>query len=278
MNLFTLSNETEKCKDNLDAILSLYSRAAVAFSGGVDSTLLLEAVSRIKNLEFIAVIVRSQLNPQSETDSAVAFLKRRNINYILIETDILSEKQVYLNHTDRCYYCKKFIFSAIREAAEDKGFEVILDGSHSEDLDDYRPGLRALKELGIKSPLKEARFRKTNIRELANYYGLPNWNLEASPCLATRIPYGTPLNKNDLRRIEEGEIILKNCGFPLSRLRIHGNIARIEVPEEKISRLTEPDLRKKIIVSLKSLGFDYVTLDLAGYTTGSMNINIKKDY
>jgi len=273
MNLFNLSAETEKCRERLESILSRYARVAVAFSGGVDSTLLLEAVSRYKTIEFIAVIVKTQLNPRSETEAAVEFLKAGNFNYILIESDILSEKKVSLNPHDRCYHCKKLIFNKIIKAAESKGFHIILDGTHSEDLHDYRPGLLALSELGIISPLKEAGFRKENIRELAKYFGLSNWSVEASPCIATRIPFGTEITEYDLRRIEKGEACLKENGFTFTRLRIHGNIVRIEIHPDQFIKFSDITLRKQITEYIRSLGFDFITLDLEGYRTGSMNLN-----
>lgn len=272
MNLFTLSDETEKCMESLNSILSVYSKAAIAFSGGIDSTLLLEAAYRMKSLEIFAVTVKSPLTPRKETDAAMEFLKLRNINFILIEADILSEKKISSNLPDRCYHCKKYIFTAIIKTAEERGFPVILDGTHSEDLEDYRPGLKALSELGIISPLKEAGFRKENIRELARYHDLSNWNIEASPCLATRIPSGTEIIETDLRRIEKGEAFLKETGFTSVRLRIHGNIARIEIPASQFDALTNSVLRKRITDYIKSLGFDYVALDLDGYRTGSMNL------
>ncbi len=272
MNLFQLSDETEKCSERLKAILPDCSRVAVAFSGGVDSTLLLEAAYRKKNPEILAVIVKTQLNPQSETDTAIEYLRLRNISYILIETDILSQKKISSNSHDRCYHCKKFIFTLIRKAADGKGFTVILDGTHSEDLDDYRPGLQALAELGILSPLKEAGFRKTNIRELARYYGLNNWSLDASPCLATRIPFGTAIKEEDLRKIEKGESFIRGKGFPVVRLRTHGNVARIEIPADTFNMLADITLRRQITDYIKSLGFDYAAIDLEGYRTGSMNL------
>jgi uncharacterized protein len=272
MNLFKLSDETEKCRERLEAILSHCSRVAIAFSGGVDSTLLLEAAYRNKNPEILAVIVKSQLNPQSETDAAVEFLSLRNISYILIETDILAQKKISSNPHDRCYHCKKYIFTLIRKAAEEKGFTLILDGTHSEDLDDYRPGLKALAELKILSPLKEAGFKKANIRELARYYDLKNWSLDASPCLATRIPFGTAIKKEDLIKIEKGESFIRENGFPVVRLRIHCNVARIEIPADKFNMLTDAALRRQITDYIKSLGFDFAAIDLEGYRTGSMNL------
>lgn len=273
MSFFKLSDETEKCSENLDSILSEYSSAVIAFSGGVDSTLLLETAYRKKNLKIMAVTVKTDLNTREETATAVEFLTLRNIKHILLEPDIFTEKKIISNPPDRCYHCKKFIFTAIRNTAAGNGFTVILDGSHSEDLDDYRPGLKALAELGITSPLKEAGFRKDNVRELAAFYGLNNWNSEASPCLATRIPFGNEINKPDLIRIEAGESFLRKNGFNPVRLRIHGNTARIEIHPDKFSRISDTSLRSAITDYIKSLGFNYVTLDIEGYRTGSMNIH-----
>lgn len=273
MNIFTLSEETEKCRERLENILSGYESAAVAFSGGIDSTLLLEAALRNEYSRAVAVIVRSALNPQNEIISAVEFLEKRNIDYMLIEADILSEESIASNPPDRCYHCKKFIFTRIMEAANQKGISVVLDGTHSEDLGDYRPGLKALSELRITSPLKEAGFKKGNIRELARYYGLSNWNSEASPCLATRIPCGTAILESDLRRVEKGEAFLKGLGLSPVRLRLHGNVARIETAADKIGEFSDRILCEKITGYIKSLGFDFAVLDLEGYRTGSMNLN-----
>ncbi len=272
MNSFTLSDETAACRARLEHLLSGYGSGAIAFSGGVDSTLLLEASSRIAGSAFIPVIVRSGLNPEPETASAIEFLKSRVTEFILIEADVLSEPEITANDHERCYHCKKFIFKTIISAASEKGLSHVFDGTHSEDLNDYRPGLRALSELGIISPLKEAGFRKANIRELARYYGLKNWNASASPCLATRIPFGTKLSAEDILRIEKGEEYLKNIGFPDVRLRVHGNIARIELPRELIDKFIESSLRSDVAQYIRSLAFDFVTLDLNGYRTGSMNI------
>lgn len=274
MNLYTLSEETKKCRERLEDILSGYSRAAIAFSGGIDSTLLLEAARRNKNSETLAIIAKSVLTPESEIISAVDFLESRDINYISVEVDILHEHDIVSNPPDRCYHCKKFIFSKIRGAAALRGITAVFDGTHSEDLADYRPGLKALSELGITSPLQEAGFKKENIRELARYYRLKNWNAEASPCLATRIPCGTAITESDLIKIEKGEAFLRGIGFSPVRLRVHGNVARIEIPAGKISEFNDSILCAKITGYIKSLGFDFVALDLDGYRTGSMNLNM----
>lgn len=272
MNLIKLSDETDKCRERLEAGLSDYSRVAIAFSGGIDSTLLLEAAFRNKSIVTLAVLVKTTLNPQSEIESAIEFLKYRNIDYSIIEKDILSEMNISTNPPDRCYHCKKYIFTGIIKAAKEKDFTVLLDGTHTEDFDDYRPGLKALNELGIISPLKDSGFNKSNIRELARYYSLDNWNIEASPCLATRIPFGTEIREQDLRRIEKGESFLKEIGFTHVRLRLHETVARLEIPVEQIIRFNDKALRIRITEYIKSLGFDFITLDLEGYRTGSMNL------
>ncbi|HOP63207.1 MAG TPA: ATP-dependent sacrificial sulfur transferase LarE [Spirochaetota bacterium] len=277
MNTFTLSEDTEKCRKRLDSILSGYDRVAIAYSGGLDSTLLLESASRIKDADFTAIMVRNSFMTEDEINTSIQFLYSRNIENVIINADLLSEKKIAENSMERCYYCKKQIFEKIINTAESSGITVILDGTHHDDLNDYRPGLRALSELGIKSPLKESGFNKEAVRELARFYGLSNWESHPSPCLATRIPYGTEIRAEDLHLVEKGEKILKNSGFSMSRLRIHGNIARIEVPEEQLHLLEDIHLRNKIINLIKPLGFDYITIDLEGYRTGSMNININKD-
>ncbi len=277
MNNFTLSEETAGCLERLDKFLSGYGSAAIAFSGGIDSTLLLEAATRIKGSHFFPIIVRSVLNPESEISAAVDFLRNGQYDYVLLEADILDDTAIASNPADRCYHCKKFIFSRIISAAAERGVSTVFDGSHSEDLHDYRPGLKALSDLGVMSPLKEAGFSKSNIRELARFYNLLNWNAEASPCLATRIPYGTAINRDTLLKIEMGEAYLKQAGFTRVRLRAHGDIARIEIPAARIEELASPPLRGKVTEYIKSLGFSFVAIDLDGYRTGSMNIDILRD-
>ncbi len=277
MNIYTLSDKTKNCKKDLAERLSQLGNIAVAFSGGTDSSLLLKAAAGIEKLSVVAITVKSPLISSHEFSSSVKFVTALGIDHIIVNVDILSEKEIVSNPPDRCYYCKKFIFTEIISAAAKRGIAHVLDGTHHDDLNEYRPGLKAISELGVISPLKDAGFRKENIRELARYYGLTTWDADSSPCLATRIPHGTTLKESDLRRIEEGELFLRERGFRLVRLRLHGNLARIEVPQEEIQLLSENNLRREISGYIKSLGFDYVSLDLDGYRTGSMNKNNKGD-
>jgi len=268
----TISSETEKVFNNLRNYLSTLESAAVAWSGGVDSTLLLYIASTTPGLKLIAYTIKNVMITEEEISSAVAIGKQFKINHQIIDIDILSFKKVTENSHERCYHCKTIILNQIISAASDHDIKTVLEGSHSGDDNDYRPGLKAISELGVISPLKKAGFDKNKIYELSDYFDLPTAQKETYPCLATRIPYGTPLTIELLQKAEQAEIILASFGFKNIRARIHGDILRIEIDKKMIPDIISSPLREKVCSALQKSGFTYITLDLQGYRTGSMNL------
>jgi len=271
--LKTLSSKTEKIYANLTSFLSTLDSAAVSYSGGVDSTLLIYAASKIPDLKIAAYTVKNQMFTDNEIASASASARKFNIRHKVIDIDILSFEEVAANSSIRCYHCKKIILTKIIDAAAKDGITTVLEGSHSGDINDYRPGLKAITELGVLSPLKNAGFDKNNIYELSAYLDLPTSGKESYPCLATRIPYGTRLTAELLKKAEIAEKIISSFGFRNIRARIHGDILRIEIDEKMIPAITTSPVREQIYGALRKAGFVYITIDLRGYRTGSMNLN-----
>ncbi|MDP4183003.1 MAG: ATP-dependent sacrificial sulfur transferase LarE [Bacillota bacterium] len=247
---------------------------AVAFSGGVDSTFLTKASFDALKNNLVAIIAYSPLIPKREYEEAIEFLENSGIKYEVVEVNIEDIKSFTDNPLDRCYICKGRIFSRIIEAANMLGIRNIADGSNLDDQQDYRPGSRALKELGVLSPLKELGFTKSNIRSISKEMGLPTWDKPAYACLASRIPYGHEITTEKLEAIDKGEQFLIDLGFKQMRVRHHMDIARIEVPKEEFARFSNEDMCNKIYEKFKELGFLYTALDIAGYRTGSMNEGI----
>jgi len=270
-----LSSETEKRFLNLKNYLSTLKSAAIAYSGGVDSTLLLYTAALNPDLNLVAYTVKNSMVTDDEIRSAVSVTSSTGIEHKILDIDILYHKEVIENSPERCYHCKKIIMNKIISDASLNGIYTILEGSHSGDMNDYRPGLRAINELGVISPLKNAGFDKKSIYELSAYLKLPTSEKESYPCLATRIPYGTPITVELLNKAELAENILASFGFKRIRARLHGDILRIEISEEMIPEIASAEMRKKVFAELQKAGFKYITLDLQGYRTGSMNINIE---
>ena len=243
----------------------------VAFSGGVDSSLLLRVAADVLKDKVLAVVIDSPVFSREEIQAAKKLAKDLKVSLMTIKANTLEVPEVIKNTDRRCYYCKLFLFSRLRKIARQKSLNEILEGSNLDEAGDYRPGRKALEELNIRSPLEEAGFTKIEIRKLAKYLGLPNWNKPSVACLASRVPYGQPLNVDILSKIEKGEKILRQQGFSQVRLRHHGEIARIEIDPGEFSRWLEPVVREKAVASLKKLGYRYVALDLDGYRMGSLN-------
>ncbi|MDR1363617.1 MAG: ATP-dependent sacrificial sulfur transferase LarE [Spirochaetaceae bacterium] len=244
--------------------------AAVAFSGGVDSSFLCLAAVEALGKNAVAVTVVSPMLPQSEIDCAKRVAAFTGIKHILINEEHIDE-EVAANPRDRCYYCKKIEFGRIMEAAREHGAFVVFDGSNMDDLNDYRPGMRALAELKICSPLREAGLNKAEIRELSKRFNLPTWNKPSFACLASRIPYGERIDSKKLSRVEKAEDFLRSEGFVQFRVRSHGDIARIEVARNERNRFFDEDVLDRASKAIKSLGFLYAAFELEGYVMGSLN-------
>jgi len=258
----------EKCFA-LTSILSEAGSAIVAFSGGTDSMFLINEASKIKGLRLLAVTIRTPYMFSNEISEAESFCNERLINHRIIDMEIpLSIKN---NPAERCYLCKTEILRIISNIAVSEGYSNIFDGTNFDDLSDYRPGMRALKEFGIRSPLLEACLNKKEIRKLSRNEGLKTWDKPANACLLTRFPHDTLITIRDLGMAEEAEEFIATTGLKGSRVRVHGDIARIECRNEQFETLMSVQTRELIIRKLKSLGFRYITIDLEGYITGRMN-------
>lgn len=257
--------------DKLKKLLKDMERVAVAFSGGVDSTFLLKVAHEVLGDGVIAITARSLSFPEREFRETVKFTKEHGINHIIIDSNELEKEGVYNNSVDRCYFCKYETFSKMLEAAKLQNIKYLLEGSNVDDLSDYRPGLRAIEELKVSSPLKTAGFKKDDIRKLSKEMNLPTWNKPSFACLASRFPYGEKITSEKLKMVDEAEEYLLNLGFKQVRVRHHGDIARIEVaPNERLKFFNEK-IMEDISSKFSKIGFVYTTLDLKGYRTGSMN-------
>ena len=260
----------------LRASLREIGSAAVAFSSGVDSTFLLKVAHEELGDRAVAVTVRSSTFPKRELDEAAAFCRQEGIQHEIIDFDALSAPAVIANPPDRCYHCKKEVFGLILAFARGAGLAAVLEGSNLDDDGDFRPGRRAIRELGIRSPLHEASLSKAEIRALSREMGLPTWDKPSFACLASRFPYGERLTVTALERVERAERWLREeLGLTQLRVRSHGDLARIEVPPGDIPRLAAR--AAEIAAAFKGLGFAYVTLDLQGYRTGSLNETLERN-
>ena len=256
-------------KDKLEACIRAKGKLAVAFSYGVDSTYLLKAAHDVLGDNVIAVIAKHVAFPEKEYIGAISFCEREGINAVTVEHDMLALPEVRSNPRDRCYHCKKALMSGFLKAAYERGFDTVADGTNADDDFGDRPGMRALAELGIISPLKEAGLTKADIRELSKDLNLPTWDKPSLACLATRIPTGTELSADVMKRIDESELYIRSLGFSQVRVRAEAGTARIEIYPEEFGRIVESDTAKKIDKTLKELGFSHVTLDLKGYGNGN---------
>lgn len=264
-----MATSREEKEKKLAVLLEKCMPLAVAFSGGVDSTYLLHEAVKAGKEKVTALIMKTPSVPERELDEAVAFCKSRGISFFVLPADPFSAAGFRENGRDRCYICKHFLFSALLEKAKEEGIPFVADGTNADDRKEFRPGLRALKELDIRSPLAEAGLTKKEIRELSEKEGLPTWNKPSFSCLATRFPYGEELTVEKLKRTEAAENLLADLGFTQRRVRVHGNLARIEVLPAEIPLLLE---RRDMISSrLEELGFLYTTVDLKGFRSGSMD-------
>jgi uncharacterized protein len=256
----------------LKEIFEGMGKALVAYSGGVDSTLLLRvAKDALGSENVLAVTALSPLYPERELKEAKRLTQVLGVRHLLIESNELEIAGFSSNPPNRCYYCKKKLFEELRNLASKEGFPFVVEGSTLDDEVDYRPGRVAVQELGIRSPLKEAWFRKEDVRELSKTLGLTTWDKPSFACLASRFPYGDEITEERLKMVDEAENILLKLGFKQVRVRHYQNLARIEIYPEEIARLMNGSLREKVVRELRRIGYQYVTLDLQGFRSGSMN-------
>jgi len=259
-------------QEELKKLLASFKKVLIAYSGGVDSTYLLYLAKQALGKESVlAVIARSFTYPKDEVKFAVEQAKKLRVRYQLINTDEFSQIKFLNNDRNRCYYCKKELFTKLKELAQKEKIKYILDGSNFDDLKDYRPGSRARKELGVQSPLQEVRLTKKEIRWLSKRAGLSTWNKPAFACLASRVPYGMKITPEIILRIERAEKFLKNLGFTQVRVRHHDLLARIEIEKAEINKMLSQNTRDQVVKKFEKLGYRFVCLDLKGYRTGSLN-------
>ncbi len=247
----------------------------VAFSGGVDSSLILKIAcqeAKKQNKQVHAVTFETKLHPKADLEIAQKIAKEVSAIHHVVYVNELENETILQNPVDRCYHCKKYLFQELMKYCESKGIKHILDGTNYDDLNQYRPGIGALKELGIISPMVELKITKVEVREMAESLGLSVSKRPSTPCLATRLPYGTKINFQELEKIEAGEIYLKEQGFPVNRIRLHGDIVRIEIPEKDFHKMFT--IYKEVVTELKKIGFTYITLDMEGFRSGSMDIHL----
>lgn len=259
--------------EELEKLLEKMEKVCVAFSAGVDSTFLLAAAKEVLGDNVMAITAVLHSYPKRELKQAVHFLEENQIRYALVEVNELNIPEFTKNPIDRCYYCKKKIFKNILKVAEDNDIKYILDGSNISDTKQYRPGVKALEELEIISPLKEVGLTKDEIRFLSKKMGLKTWDKPAYSCLATRLEHNNDITLDKLNMVEKSENVLFDLGFKTVRVRVHNELARIELGKDEIEKLIDLDVRERVYTSLKDIGFKYVTIDMLGYKTGSMSIS-----
>ena len=258
-------------QEELEKLLKSYKRVAVAFSSGVDSTYLLKMAQKVLGENVIAVTASSCSFPKRELEEAKTFCRENGIRHIVVESEELDIDGFRQNPKNRCYLCKHELFEKILSIAKENGIETVVEASNTDDDGDYRPGLVAVKELGIESPLRHVGLSKKEIREYSKELGLPTWNKQSFACLSSRFVYGETISEEKLAMVDQAEQLLLDMGFHQLRVRIHDKLARIEVHPSEFEKIMQEENRTKIFHELKQYGFTYVTLDLQGYRTGSMN-------
>jgi len=268
----TLSTAVETKYAQLQAALREMGRVVIGFSGGVDSTLLLRvAIDTLGTEQVLAIIGDSESYPTRELAEAKKLAEEMGARYQVVKSKELEDERYAANPSNRCYYCKSDLFSRLVAIGKEQGFTAVLDGNNADDVGDWRPGQKAARELGVRSPLMEIGMTKAEVRELSRELGLRTWDKPAFACLSSRIPYGSTITREKLTAVEQAEDFLRDLGFAQVRVRHHGEVARIEVASQDITRLLDESLRARVVTRLRELGFKYVALDLQGYRMGSMN-------
>jgi uncharacterized protein len=269
---------TEELKEKLiklEEYIRTLGSLAIGFSGGVDSSFLLAVAHEVLGDRVIAVTGADASVPEREVNEAKAFCADRGIRHIICKMNPMEMEGYRNNSPDRCYFCKHGIFSEVKNIADENGISYMAEGSNIDDIGDYRPGLRAAAELSVKSPLREAGLNKSDVRLISKAMGLPTWSKPAYACLASRFVYGEEITEEKLRMIDRAEQFLIEHGFLEERVRLHGRIARIEVPPSDIPRLASDEIRDMVYEEFRAIGFQFITLDLKGYRMGSMNATLQ---
>ena len=261
---------------HLQSYLQSLGKVAIAFSSGVDSTFMLYAAKEALGENCLAITARSYLFPKRELKEAKAYCKLLGVRHLVVEAEELKVDGFAENPKNRCYICKKDLFGKIIALAKENGMDAVAEGSNMDDLGDYRPGLQAVAELQVKSPLREAEMTKEDIRVLSRYFHVPTWNKPSFACLASRFVYGERISEEKLHMVDQAEELLMGLGFTQFRVRIHGDMARIEVLPAQFELLLREENRTYIYQELKKFGFSYISMDLVGYRTGAMNETLVK--